>query len=342
MSAIGPGEQRLMKQTALVRGSLARMKITRQGGVGSWSYHKPDGTLIRDAATLERLNRLAMPPAYTDVKYAANPRAHLQAIGTDAAGRLQYRYHPDWERVREARKARRLVALAAALPRLRRRVQRALKGGEADRDLAAAACIALVMQTAIRAGGLASEATFGHRGATTLLKSNVTCEHGHLMLSFRGKGGKQIARGARSTTLCGALAVLRALPGRHLFQYRGEDGTVRRLSAAEANMHLKRLADADVSLKDFRTFNASRQVAAELAKVEPAASASGRKRQIKAAIAAASEELANTPTVCRRSYVHDAIVEAFESGRLKRMKARGIRPSGGRPDLVAAMLAPAT
>lgn len=340
MTMTGPDDQRLMKQTSLVRGSLARMTITRRGRNRAWSYHKADGSMIRDAATLERLNGLAIPPAYTDVRYAVSPRAHLQAIGTDAAGRLQYRYHPDWERIREARKARRLVALAAAQPRLRRQLRQALKAGAPDRDFAAAACIALVMQTAIRAGGLASEATFGHRGATTLLKSNVACEGDHLVLSFRGKGGKQIARGTRSAALCRALAVLRALPGRHLFQYRGEDNAVRRLSAADANARLKALAGADVSLKDFRTLNASRQVAAELATLDPAPSASGRKRQIKAAVAAASEQLANTPTVCRKSYVHDAIVEAFESGRLKRLKARP-RAKTARPDLVAVMLAPA-
>ncbi|BCW87740.1 hypothetical protein sos41_08700 [Alphaproteobacteria bacterium SO-S41] len=340
MTMTGPDDQRLMKETSLVRGSLGRMQITRRARGKGWSFHQADGSVIRDPATIDRLNGLAVPPAYTDVRYAVSPRAHLQAIGTDAAGRLQYRYHPDWERIREARKARRLVALAAAQPRLRRQLRQALKADAPDRDFAAAACIALVMQTAIRAGGLTSETTFGHRGATTLLKSNVACEGDRLVLSFRGKGGKQIARGTRSAALCRALAALRALPGRHIFQYRGDDGTVRRLGAADANARLKGLAGADVSLKDFRTLNASRQVAAELAAIEPAASASGRKRQVKAAVAAASEVLANTPTVCRKSYVHEAIVEAFESGRLKRLKARP-RSKAARPDLVAAMLAPA-
>jgi DNA topoisomerase-1 len=318
---------------------MARLTITRRKSGKRWTFHRADGTAISDPATIDRLNALAVPPAYADVRYAAKPRAHLQAVGVDAAGRLQYRYHPDWERVREARKEKRLMLLATALPRLRRRIRRELRGEKPTRNLAAAACIALVMETSIRAGGIVSETTFGHRGATTLLKSNVTCDGGVLTLSFKGKGGKQIARGARSAALCRALTVLRSLPGRHIFQYRGDDGAVHRLAAADVNARLKELVGADVSLKDFRTLQASRQVAAELVGLEPSPSASGRKRQIKTAILAASEELANTPTVCRKSYVHAAIVEAFETGRLRRLKARVRKTT--RPDLVAAMLAPA-
>ena len=338
MSAIDPGDQKLMKASALVRGSISRMVITRRKKGKGWVFHGEDGTVIREASIIDRLNSLAVPPAYTDVRYAVKPRAHLQAIGTDAAGRLQYRYHPDWEHIREARKARRLLALSDALPRLNRRLRRELSGAEPTRDLAAAACIALVMQTSIRAGGLVSETTFGHRGATTLLKSNVSCDAGEVSLSFRGKGGRKIARGAKSPALCKALSVLRVLPGRHMFQYRAADGTVKRLGAADANAQLKALAGTDVSLKDFRTLVASRQVAAELASVEPSSSIAGRRRQIKAAVAAASEELANTPTVCRKSYVHEAIVEAFESGRLKRLSASSRKP--GRKDIVAAILEP--
>jgi DNA topoisomerase-1 len=213
MTALSRDDRRLMKDSALVQGALNRMTVTRRPRGKGWSFHRPDGTAITDAATIDRLNALAVPPAYREVRYAANPKAHLQAIGLDAAGRLQYRYHPDWERVREARKAKRLLALAEVQPRLRRRVQRALTGEEPTRGFAAAACIALIMQTSIRAGGLASEETFGHRGATTLLKSNVRCEGGQIALSFRGKGGKDIARDARSAALCRALTVLRAIKG---------------------------------------------------------------------------------------------------------------------------------
>jgi len=215
--------------------------------------------------------------------------------------------------------------MAACLPKIRRALARDLAGGEPAKALALACCVELVSHTAIRAGGERYESISGSRGATTLLKSNARCVDGAITLSFRGKGGKQIEKGARSPRLCRALAILRKLPGRHLFQYRAADESVCRLRAADVNAYLKEVAGCDITLKDFRTLLASSLVAGRLAAVEPLPSASGRKRQVNAAIASAAEELANTPTVCRKSYVHDSVVEAFESGKLKRLKARSAR-----------------
>lgn len=314
-----------MKSLGLVNLARSALRITRKPVGKGYGFYKADGSRITDPAAIDRLNGLAVPPAYEDVRYAANPRGHLQAIGRDAAGRLQYRYHPEWEKLREQRKAKRLASMAACLPKIRRALARDLAGGEPAKALALACCVELVSHTAIRAGGERYESISGSRGATTLLKSNARCVDGAITLSFRGKGGKQIEKGARSPRLCRALAILRKLPGRHLFQYRAADESVCRLRAADVNAYLKEVAGCDITLKDFRTLLASSLVAGRLAAVEPLPSASGRKRQVNAAIASAAEELANTPTVCRKSYVHDSVVEAFESGKLKRLKARSAR-----------------
>lgn len=332
-----PPNARLMRRLGLVAGSRQALTITRRKRGQGWSFHDAKGRLIAAPAVLDRLNALAMPPAYRDVRYAADPKAHLQAVGIDADGRPQYRYHPDWEKVRETEKAKRLANLAAALPRIRRALARELKEGGSGRSLALAACIDLIARTAIRAGGDRYEAERGHRGATTLLKRNVRLNRGEVCLAFRGKGGKDIERCAAAPRLCTVLRRLVKLPGRYLFQYRREDGGVARLRAAEVNAHLKAIAGCDISLKDFRTLMASSLVAGHLAAEEPAPSAAGRKRQIKAAVTHAAEELANTPTVARKSYVHDSVVEAFESGKLKRMAAKrpALRSDTARVGLLA-------
>lgn len=321
MAQSGPNLKRLMRSLDLVHAARDSLDITRRRSGKSYAFFRANGARIRDQATIDRLNALAVPPAYTDVRYARDAKAHLQAIGTDAAGRLQYRYHPAWEKVRETRKAARLAEMVAALPKLRRTVGRDLTGDVPTKTFALAACVELVMQTAIRAGSERYEATSGNRGATTLCKSNVKCTEDGLFLSFRGKGGKQISRMATAAKLCRSLDVLRKLPGRRLFQYRDAEGGLHALRAGDVNVYLKTISGCQISLKDFRTLLASSLVADTLGSVEPATSKAGRRRQIKEAVVTAAEELGNTPTVCRKSYVHDSVIDAFESGKLKRLKA---------------------
>lgn len=171
-----------------------------------FSYIAANGTVIRDPRVRRRLVSLAVPPAYEDVRYAADPAAHLQAIGRDAAGRLQYRYHPEWERVRETTKAERLVRLIGTLPRIRRAVTVQLSRTEPIREFALAAVVELVAATAIRAGSEEYARRHGMRGAATLLKSNVILSNETITLSFRAKGGKQVTKEIRSERLFAALA----------------------------------------------------------------------------------------------------------------------------------------
>jgi len=190
------------------------LSIRRRRAGKGWSYIGTNGHPIADPKVVRRLTRLAVPPAYRDVLYATDPAAHLQAIGRDAAGRLQYRYHPRWEDVRESRKARRLARLAQALPQVRRSLGQYLAGSELTREFACAAVIELVSCSAIRAGTEDYNRLHGTRGAATLLKSNVSMYGRDITLRFRSKGGKIVTKEFAAPRLVKAIQLLRQLPGR--------------------------------------------------------------------------------------------------------------------------------
>jgi DNA topoisomerase-1 len=303
-------------------------------------YLDARGRRLRDERILYRLKRLAVPPAYDAVRFAPDPHAHLQAVGRDAAGRAQYRYHPDWEKVRELRKARRLARLAEALPLIRRWVTRHLNDAEPTRERALAAVIELVGLTALRPGSEAYAKQNGTRGAATLLKSDLTISKNTVTLRFTGKGGKTIDKTVVSARLANALRRLATLPGRRMFQYRNGGGAIVPLRRRDVNSALQEIAARKVSLKDFRTLIASAQAIQHLAALDPKPSERGRKRQLLATMREISAELANTPAVCRKSYVHTAVVEAFESGELQKIAKRGgaLRSVSGREKMLARLL----
>lgn len=299
------------------------MLVLRRHRCGrGFRYVNDKGTTIKDAPTIVRLKSLAMPPAYGNVFYSADPRAHLQAVGEDAAGRLQYRYHANWLQVREALKARRLQNIARTLPAINRAVRRSLRGEPGDARHAAAAVVYLVAKTALRAGSDSYARERGTRGATTLLKSNVEIDGLLVRLHFRGKGARMVAREVRDGTLATTCKNLLTLPGRRLFQYRGSNGTLHVVRAADVNAFLREVSGARVSLKDFRTLVASAGVMKTLSGAPPAATRRAREALLRDAIAVAARDLANTPTVCRKSYVHEAVIAAFEQGELQPSASR--------------------
>jgi DNA topoisomerase I len=312
-----PTAIKLARRLGLRYVSSDALSIRRRRCGKGWIYLAPNGRTISDRAVVHRLASLAVPPAYQDVLYAEDPAAHLQAIGRDAAGRLQYRYHPEWEKVREMRKANRLARLADVLPRIRRSVGQHLSAQEPTREFALAGVIELVACSAIRPGSESYMRQHGTRGATTLLKSNVTLNGELIRLTFRGKGGKKVIKEVIGPRICKAIERLLEVPGRRLFQYRAEDGSLRPVNAQEVNEFLRQIAGVNISLKDFRTLMASAGVLQTLAAETPAKSERQRRKQVRAAVRAAAEDLANTPAICRRSYVHDTVVEAFEDGALE-------------------------
>jgi DNA topoisomerase I len=330
---------RLAEERGLVIVGPEALTLRRQRCGKGFAFVTPSGAFMRDPAEIRRLKALAVPPAYINVRFAADPAAHLQAVGEDAAGRLQYRYHPKWAEVREALKARRLAGIAKSLPTIRRAIGRCLAVEEIDRRFVAASVVELVRLTAIRAGGEAYARERGTRGATTLLKSNVRLDDkGIVTLSFKAKGGKVITKQVRNARFHAALARLLDLPGRRLFQCR-EGDAVRPVRAAEVNAFLQEIAGRRISLKDFRTLVASAAALKALAATEPADSERKRRRQVREAVIEIAEELSNTPTVCRTSYVHDAVIAAFEAGALKRPRNRKAKSPETQAELLARIVA---
>jgi DNA topoisomerase I len=327
----------LARELGLKLGEQNELTIRRVKRGKGYSFVRANGAHIRDPRVIRRLHAMAVPPAYREVRYAPDPASHLQAVGIDAAGRLQYRYHADWEKVREHRKAHRLAKLVGALPKIRRNVGKHLNGEAPTREFALAAVIELIARTAIRPGSESYARLNGTRGAATLLKSNVTLEDDSVVLTFKAKGGKAVRKECNAAKLVRAIGVLRTVPGKRMFQYRDAQGVVRAVSTVQVNAFLREIAGIKISLKDFRTLMASAVALESLSRVTPAASARGRKRQVLEAVRAAAGELANTPAICRRSYVHDTIVTAFEDGILERFAAtmKGCRSQTRREQLLA-------
>jgi DNA topoisomerase I len=333
----------LARDIGLTLGDQNELTIRRIKRGKNYSFVRANGTPIRHVGTIRRLNSMAVPPAYQQVRYSPDPTSHLQAVGVDAAGRLQYRYHADWEKVREHRKAHRLARLVAALPKIRRNVSMHLSGDEPTREFALSAVIELIARTAIRPGNESYARLNGTRGATTLLKSNVVLEDDTLVLAFKAKGGKAVRKECDAAKLVRAIGILRTVPGKRMFQYRDNSGTVRTVSTTTVNAFLREIAGIKISLKDFRTLMASAVVLESLSRISPAASARGRKKQVLEAVRAAADELSNTPAICRKSYVHDTIVTAFEDGILERFAAtmKGYRSQSKREQLLAQVVSAA-
>ena len=273
-SALGtaPSVEILAKEMGLTLGEQNQLTIRRIKRGKTYSFIRANGSHIRDARTIRRLHKMAVPPAYAEVRYSPDPNSHLQAVGRDAAGRLQYRYHADWEKVREHRKAHRLAKLVGALPKIRRHVSMQLAGDEPTREFALSAVIELIARTAIRHGNESYARMNGTRGATTMLKSNVTLDGDSFVLSFKAKGGKAVRKECDAAKLVRAIPILRQVPGRRLFQYRDASGTVRAASTTAVNSFLREIAGIKISLKDFRTLMASAVVLESLSLVSPAPS----------------------------------------------------------------------
>jgi DNA topoisomerase-1 len=302
--------------------AIDELTIARKGRAGGFIFTHANKKPIRDAGVLKRLNRLAVPPAYANALYCPDPRGHIQAIWRDKAGRLQYRYHPDWETGREARRAKQLARLSRALPRIRRAIGRRLSHDESTREFAVAAIIDLVAKTGIRAGRESYARVNGTYGAATLLKSQVRIKGDHIVLAFRAKGGQDMRKAIHDRRLAAALRKLRTLPGLRLFQYR-ENGQVKPVRAREVNEYLRAATNTEITLKDFRTLAASAAVLETLGRIKPASRERLRKKQIADAMRAAAEKLGNTPAVCRKSYVPACLVEAFENGGLTKSDRSG-------------------
>ena len=317
---------RAARKVGLQLSEIGDLTIVRRRAGRGFVYLDASGTRLSDPETLARIRALAIPPAYEDVRISPDPRAHLQAVGRDQAGRLQHRYHPEWNEVREDRKAQRLATLLEVLPAIRAAVAQDLERPRLDREKAIACAIALIDDAHIRVGCEAYARDNGSHGAATLLKRHVSVRGARISLAFRGKGGKGISCSMEHERLANALKQVSMLPGRRLLQFEGADGQPQAIAASDVNAYLQRVSGAEVTAKDFRMLGASASAAEVLAEMEPGRTEAARKRQLAGVMRAVAERLANTPAVVRKSYVHALVVSSFQNGALK--KAHRVARSG--------------
>jgi len=285
---------------------------SRIGRKGSFRYLDGRGNAVRDAATIERFDRLAIPPAWKDVWIAARPGAKLQATGVDKAGRKQYIYHPDFRAEQDRAKFERLVRFGERLPALRTAMAEHLDNSELDRDRVCAIALRLIDLGWFRVGSDRHTRASGTFGVTTLRKRHVSVRGHRVRLEFVGKGRSQVRTSLVDDELAAAIRELLAVPGRgRLFRYE-RDGGMRDLTSRTLNEYVKAHLGDEFSAKDFRTWGGT--LLAAVAFAERNGNGDG-KGAVMAVMRSVAERLGNTPTVCRQSYVAPAVVEAYLEGR---------------------------
>lgn len=283
--------------------------ISRVRAGAGFTYRTPAGKRVTSQSTLARIRALAIPPAWTSVWICPNAHGHLQATGRDARGRKQYRYHTEWRRVRDASKYSSLSSFARALPRIRRRVQKDLKRTGLPREKVLAIIVRLMETTYIRIGNAEYARTNGSFGLTTMRDRHVQSESGDVVLRFRGKSGKSHSVRIEDPRLARLVKRCRDVPGYQLFQYVDDAGVSHRIDSADVNDYLREISGTDFTAKDFRTWGGTLLAATQI-KESPANARVAKSNEV-AAVQFVAATLGNTVAVCRKSYVHPAVLEAF-------------------------------
>ena len=304
-----------------------RPGIRRRIGPLGFTYHRPDGRVIRQPSELKRIAKLAVPPAWTDVWICPDPRGHVQATGRDARGRKQYRYHPDWRASRDETKYDRLPAFAEALPKIRARTAADLARPGLPREKVLATVVQLLEKSLIRVGNEEYARSNRSFGLTTLLDRHVAVRGATVRFEFRGKSGVRHSISVNGRRLARIVRNCRDLPGQELFQYVDENGSRRKIDSGDVNAYLKEISGQDFTAKDFRTWSGTVLACTALREMTAETRAHASKNVIQA-IDAVAGVLGNTRAVCRGSYIHPTVLDAYVDGTLARALAR--RGSGGR------------
>ena len=290
--------------------------ITRRRVGTGWAYYLPNGKRITSMEIRSRLNALAIPPAWTDVWICPDPEGHIQATARDARGRKQYRYHAQYREARDQSKFRRMLEFSEALPVLRERIERDLRGEDLSRKQLLATLVRLLDRTLIRVGNDEYARENRSYGLTTLRRRHVRVDGAMLHFSFRGKSGVEHSIAINEPRLARIVQRCQDLPGEELFQYRDAAGKRQSVSSDDVNEYLRSLGGRDITAKDFRTWGGTMLAAMELRRMGPAASRREADRNIIAAVDAVAERLGNTRAVCRKYYVHPALLQAYLMGRV--------------------------
>ena len=320
-----------------------RPGITRKMGALGFRYYRPDGRPLKSHTDLKRIRTLAVPPAWTRVWICPDPRGHLQATGRDARGRKQYRYHPEWRAHRDGDKFDRLETFAAALAVIRARTAADLAKSGLPREKVLATIVQLLERSLIRVGNDEYAKSNKSFGLTTLRDQHVEVKGSSLRFEFRGKSGKRHSVGINDRRLARIVKQCRDLPGQELFQYVDAEGHTQDVNSADVNAYIREITGAEFTAKDFRTWFGTVLAARALRDFRDPDSMAASKRNVLRAIEAVAGVLGNTPAVCRKSYIHPAILACYMDRSMASKLSRTLPPSVKRvasrlrPDEAAAL-----
>jgi DNA topoisomerase-1 len=279
-----------------------------------FDYFMPNGERVRQPERLKRIRALAIPPAWEAVWICPSPRGHIQATGRDLKKRKQYRYHLRFRRIRDETKFARMIEFGYSLPALRARVEEDLSRPGMPREKVIATCVRLLDTSFIRVGNTAYARKNRSFGLTTLRRDQIAASEGGVHLKFRGKAGKEHDIDVREPRLAAIMQGLQDLPGQTLFHYVDESGRLRSVGSADVNRYLRETTGHDLTAKDFRTWAGTVLAARELSRLGPFKTAAQARHNVAEAIRRVAARLGNTPAVCRKSYVHPAVVEGYLAG----------------------------
>lgn len=290
--------------------------ISRRGAPGKFKYVNHDGAPVKDEDTLARIKKLAIPPAWSDVWICPRPNGHLQATGRDARGRKQYRYHARWRQVRDEAKYERMLSFGRALPAIREAVDAGMKLPGLPREKVLATIVHLLELTMMRIGNEEYARTNKSFGLTTLRTRHVKVQGSGVEFHFRGKSGVHHDIKLSDRRLARVLQTMRELPGQELFQYIDEDGQRHGVDSGDVNDYLREVTGEDYTAKDFRTWSGTLLAALALEEFEKVDSEAQAKKNIVQAIESVAKKLGNTPSICRKCYVHPAVLDSYLDGSL--------------------------
>ncbi|MYN28369.1 DNA topoisomerase IB [Duganella levis] len=290
--------------------------ILRKARGKQFRYLDSDGNAVTDDDTLARIKSLVIPPAWADVWICKQPLGHLQATGRDARGRKQYRYHPRWRTHRDDAKYERMLSFGKALPSVRSAVDEALRKPGLPREKVLATIVYLLEATLMRIGNEEYARENKSFGLTTLRDRHVRLDGSKVQFRFRGKSGVHHALEVQDRRLANIIRKIRDLPGQELFQYEDDDGNPHAIGSADVNDYLHAITGADYTAKDFRTWAGTVLAAVALKEYEKYDSEAQAKKNVVQAIESVSKKLGNTPTICRKCYVHPAVIESYLDGSM--------------------------
>ena len=287
----------------------------RKSGKG-FTYTRPDGAKVADKATLARIRSLAIPPAYTDVWICPRANGHIQATGRDAKGRKQYRYHPAFREVRESTKYEHMLEFARGLPAIRKTIDEHMSLRGLPREKVLATVVHLLENTLIRVGNSDYVKQNKSYGLTTLRDPHVKVEGGELRFQFKGKSGKTWKLQVKDRRIARIVKACQDLPGQDLFQYIDDDGEQLSITSADVNAYLKEITGREITAKDFRTWAGTVLAALALSEFEEFDNQAKAKKNIREAIEKVASRLGNTPSICRKCYVHPEVFACYLDGGL--------------------------